>query len=89
LWGSAVFVFLGIVVGIRHSALEGIVSTGVYAAAGYMILNTIPQFLPIFGGAFVGISLCGIVIGVLAELEEAPRRSKAYILNLSCPENPA
>jgi hypothetical protein len=74
LWGCAVFVFFGIVVGIRHSALEGIVGTGVFAAAGYMILKTIPQFLPIFVGALAGMSLLGIVIGVLAESEEAPRR---------------
>ena len=77
LWSCAVFVFFGIVIGIRHTVIEGIVFTGVYTAVGYMILKTIPQYLPIYGGAFAGMSLFGIVIGVLDELEEAPRREAA------------
>ena len=74
LWGSAVFVFFGIVFGIRHSALEGIVFTGVYVGVCFIILKTIPQILPIFSGALAGMSLCGIIISALAWQEEAPQR---------------
>ena len=74
LWGSVVFVFFGVIVGIKQSALEGIVVTGVYTGAGYFILRTIPELFPIFTGALVGGSLLGIVMGVRADLEEAPRR---------------
>ena len=74
LWGCAVLVLFGVVFGIGHSALEGIFIAGLYTAAGYFILKTIPQILPIYGGFFAGISICGIVTGVRAELEEAPRR---------------
>ena len=74
MWGCAVLVFFGIVLGIRHSALEGIILTGVYLGIGYMILKTMPQVLPIFSGALAGFSTCGIIIGVLAEQEEAPQR---------------
>jgi hypothetical protein len=74
LWGSAVFVFLGIIIGIRHSALEAIVGTGMYTGAGYMILKTIPELFPIYTGVFVGMSLFSLVMGIGAGLEEAPQR---------------
>jgi hypothetical protein len=74
LWGCAVLVLFGVVLGIGHSALEGIFFAGVYTAVGYFILKTVPQILPIFGGVFAGMSIYAIVIGVRSELEEAPRR---------------
>ncbi len=77
LWGGAVFVFFGMAFGLRHSALEGIVATGIYTGVGYIILKEIPKILPIYGGAWAGCSLFLIVIGVLAESEEAPQREAA------------
>jgi hypothetical protein len=74
LWGSAAFVFFGMAFGLRHSVMEGIVGVGVYTAVGYLILKTIPEILPIFGGACAGLSLFILVIGVIGESEEAPQR---------------
>jgi hypothetical protein len=78
LWGSAVFIFFGAIVGIKQSVLEGLIVTGVYTGAGYFILRTIPEFFPIFAGVLAGGSLFGIVMGVRAELEEAPRREAEH-----------
>jgi hypothetical protein len=74
LWGSAVFVFFGVIIGIGQSAVEGILVTGVFTGTGYFILRTVPGFFPIYSGVLTGGSLFGIIMGIRAGLEEAPRR---------------
>ena len=74
LWVSAVLVFLGIVIGIRHPFFEGVVFAGVYVGAGYAILKIVPQILPVFCGATAGFSFFGIILGTLAWHEKAPQR---------------
>jgi hypothetical protein len=48
LWGCAVLIFFGVVIGVRHTVIEGIILTAVFAGGGYFVLKKIPVLLPIF-----------------------------------------
>jgi hypothetical protein len=74
LWGCAVLIFFGVVIGVRHTVIEGIILTAVFAGGGYFVLKKIPVLLPIFPGAFAGFSIFMIVMGLIAEAREAPQR---------------
>jgi hypothetical protein len=74
IWGCAILVFISIVAGIGHTVIEGIVVTGIFAGLSYLILINMPELLPIICGAIAGFNLYMIIIGILAELEEAPLR---------------
>ena len=74
LWGSAVLVPFGVVYGIGHTVIEGIVVAGLYTVVGYFILKMMPQILPIYCGVLVSTSIYGIITGVRTEIEEAPQR---------------
>jgi hypothetical protein len=74
LWGCIVLIFFGVVIGIGHTVIEGIVVAAILGAGGYFFLNKIPAFVLYFPGALAGFSIFMIVIGLIAESKEAPLR---------------
>ena len=74
LWGCAALIFFGFVIGMRQTVIEGIVLTAILTGLGYAILKTFPAYLPLFPGSLAGISILMIVIGMIEESKEAPRR---------------
>ena len=74
LWGCIVLIFFGIVIGIGHTVIEGIVVAAILGAGGYFFMNKIPAFVLYVPGAFAGFSIFMIVMGLIAESKEAPLR---------------
>ena len=56
-WGGTVLVCLGVVVGIGHTVLEGILISGMYVTFGLLIMKIFPHALPIYSLVVVGWSL--------------------------------
>jgi hypothetical protein len=74
LWGCIVLIFFGIVIGIGHTVIEGIVIAAILGAGGYFFVNKIPAFVLYVPGALAGFSIFMIVIGLIAASKEAPQR---------------
>jgi len=74
LWGCVVLIFFGIVIGIGHTVIEGIVIAAILGAGGYFFVNKIPAFVLYVPGALAGFSIFMIVIGLIAASQEAPQR---------------
>jgi hypothetical protein len=76
LWGCIVLIFFGIVIGIGHTVIEGIVVAAILGAGAYFFLEKIPVFLLYVPGALAGFSIFMIVIGLIAESKEVPQVRK-------------
>jgi hypothetical protein len=74
LWGCIVLIFFGIVIGIGHTVIEGIVIAAILGAGGYFFVNKIPTFVLYVPGALAGFSIFMIVVGLIAVSKEAPER---------------
>ena len=74
LWGCIVLIFFGIVIGIGHTVIEGIVVAAILGAAGYFFMNKIPVLGLYVPGALAGFSIFMIVIGLITAMKEAPQR---------------
>lgn len=74
MWGCIVLIFFGIVIGIGHTVIEGIVVAAILGAGAYFFVNKIPAFVLYIPGTLAGFSIFMIVVGVIAASKEAPHR---------------
>ena len=75
-WSGTVLVCLGVVVGIGHTVLEGIVMAGMYVAWGMIIMKFFPHIFPIYTMVVVGVFLLIYIGGMRLKTEEVPLREK-------------
>jgi K+-sensing histidine kinase KdpD len=74
LWGCIVLIFFGIVIGIGHTVIEGIVVATILGACAYFFVDKISAFVLYVPGALAGFSIFMIVTGLIAASKEAPQR---------------